>query len=42
VTVFQANDRIGLIGDKEEIEAAEKLLAEADSASDPIGVEWET
>ena len=42
MTVFQANDRIGLIGDTEEIEAAEKLLAEADSASDPIGVEWET
>ena len=42
MTVFQANDRIGLIGDKEEIEAAEKLLAEAGSASDPIGVEWET
>jgi monovalent cation:H+ antiporter-2, CPA2 family len=42
ITVFQANDRIGLIGDIEELEAAEKLLAEADSASDPIGVEWET
>jgi len=42
ITVFQANDRIGLIGDMEELEAAEKLLAEADSASDPIGVEWET
>jgi len=42
MTVFQANDRIGLIGDMEELEAAEKLLAEADSASDPIGVEWET
>ena len=42
MTVFQANDRIGLIGDKEEIEAAEQLLAETDSASDPMGVEWET
>jgi CPA2 family monovalent cation:H+ antiporter-2 len=42
MTVFQANDRIGLIGDKEEIEAAEKVLAEIESESDHIGVEWET
>ena len=42
MTIFQANDRIGLIGDKEEIEAAEKVLAEIESESDHIGVEWET
>ncbi|HSL42145.1 MAG TPA: cation:proton antiporter [Anaerolineales bacterium] len=27
ITLFQAGDRIGLVGDKEEIEAAEKLLS---------------
>jgi CPA2 family monovalent cation:H+ antiporter-2 len=42
MTVFQANDRIGLIGDQEEIAAAEKLLAETASESNHIGVEWET
>jgi CPA2 family monovalent cation:H+ antiporter-2 len=42
ITVFQADDRIGLIGDQEEIEAAERLLSESDSESNPIGVEWET
>ena len=42
MTVFQADDRIGLIGDKEEIEAAEKVLAETDSESNHVGVEWET
>jgi CPA2 family monovalent cation:H+ antiporter-2 len=42
MTVFQANDRVGLIGEKEEIEAAEKLLLEAQSTSSSAGVEWET
>jgi monovalent cation:H+ antiporter-2, CPA2 family len=42
MTMFQADDRIGLIGDKEEIEAVEKLLSESESESDHIGVEWET
>jgi CPA2 family monovalent cation:H+ antiporter-2 len=42
VTVFQAGDRIGLIGDKEEIEAVERLLSESKSESSQIGVEWET
>ena len=44
MTVFQVGDRIGLIGDKEEIAAVERLLAEskAESESDHIGVEWET
>ncbi|HET6824071.1 MAG TPA: cation:proton antiporter, partial [Anaerolineales bacterium] len=42
MTVFQAGDRIGVIGDKEEIEAVERLLAEAESESDHVGVEWET
>jgi len=40
MTVFQAGDRIGLIGDQEEIAAAEKVLAE--TKSDQLGVEWET
>lgn len=30
ITTFEANDRIGLIGDKEQIEAAEKLLSESE------------
>jgi CPA2 family monovalent cation:H+ antiporter-2 len=42
MTVFQADDRIGLIGDTEEIEAVEKLLSEPKSESSEIGVEWET
>jgi CPA2 family monovalent cation:H+ antiporter-2 len=42
VTVFQAGDRIGLIGDREEIEAVERLLSESKSESSQIGVEWET
>ncbi|HJQ13605.1 MAG TPA: cation:proton antiporter [Anaerolineales bacterium] len=42
MTVFQAGDRIGLIGDKEEIGAVEELLAESESETNPIGVEWET
>ena len=42
MTVFQADDRIGVIGDKGEIEEVEKLLSEIDSESSHIGVEWET
>ncbi len=42
VTMFQVGDRIGLIGDKEETEAVEKLLKKTDPESSPIGVEWET
>ena len=42
MTVFQVGDRIGLIGDKEEIEAAEKWLAGSESEANQIGVEWET
>jgi monovalent cation:H+ antiporter-2, CPA2 family len=42
MTVFQAEDRVGLIGDKEEIEAAEKVLAEIEFPSNQLGVEWET
>jgi len=42
MTVFQADDRIGLIGEKEEVEAVERLLAEPDSESSQTGVEWET
>jgi CPA2 family monovalent cation:H+ antiporter-2 len=42
VTVFEPGDRIGLIGDKEEIEAAERLLSNVESISTDIGIEWET
>jgi CPA2 family monovalent cation:H+ antiporter-2 len=42
MTVFQADDRIGLIGEKEEVEAVERLLAEPNSESSQTGVEWET
>jgi CPA2 family monovalent cation:H+ antiporter-2 len=44
MTVFQTGDRVGLVGDKEEIEAAERLLIQSDSESESsrIGVEWET
>jgi monovalent cation:H+ antiporter-2, CPA2 family len=42
MTIFQANDRIGLIGDKEELEAVERLLSEAGPEPSDIGVEWET
>jgi CPA2 family monovalent cation:H+ antiporter-2 len=42
VTTFQAGDRIGLIGDREEIEAVERLLSGSKSESSHIGVEWET
>jgi CPA2 family monovalent cation:H+ antiporter-2 len=41
-TLFQPGDRIGLIGDKEEIEAVERLLSNSKAASSQIGVEWET
>ena len=40
MTIFLAGDRVGIIGDKEEIEAAERVLAETES--NHIGVEWET
>ena len=42
MTVFQSDDRVGVIGDKEEIEAVERLLLEPKSASSEIGFEWET
>src|SRR5215207_1098411 len=42
MTLFQANDRIGLIGDKEELEAVERLLSEAGTEPSDIGVKWET
>ena len=40
-TLFQPGDRIGLIGDKEEIEAVERLLSNSKPESSQIGVEWE-
>jgi CPA2 family monovalent cation:H+ antiporter-2 len=44
MTVFQAGDRIGVIGEREEMEAAERLLSklEPEAEQDPDGVEWET
>jgi CPA2 family monovalent cation:H+ antiporter-2 len=42
MTVFRVDDRIGLIGDQEEIEAAKNMLTETESESNPVGVEWET
>jgi CPA2 family monovalent cation:H+ antiporter-2 len=40
LTVFEAEDRVGMIGDHEQIAAAERLLSE--SATSDVGVEWET
>jgi hypothetical protein len=40
MTVFEADDRIGLIGDHEQIGAAEQILSQ--SIASDIGVEWET
>jgi CPA2 family monovalent cation:H+ antiporter-2 len=40
LTFFEADDRIGMIGDQEQIAAAEKLLSEP--VSNDVGVEWET
>ena len=40
MTMFEAEDRVGLIGDDEQIAAAEQLLSA--SLAPDIGVEWET
>ncbi|MGE5374297.1 MAG: cation:proton antiporter [Bacteroidota bacterium] len=42
MTVFQAGDRIGLIGEQNEMEAADRLLSESESESGQSSVEWET
>ena len=42
LTIFQPDDRVGVIGDNEEIEAVAKLLSEAKSAYSDVGLEWET
>jgi CPA2 family monovalent cation:H+ antiporter-2 len=43
MTVFQAADQIGLIGENAEIEAAARLLSEVESSqASPAEVEWET
>ena len=44
MTVFQAGDRIGVIGDREEIAAVEKLLSQTEPGPEArhAGVEWET
>ncbi len=43
-TIFEAEDRIGFIGDKEQTHAAEKLLSEVEVKLKPnkSAVEWET
>ncbi|MBL8098532.1 MAG: cation:proton antiporter [Anaerolineales bacterium] len=41
-TIFEAEDRVGLIGDAEQIESAEKLLTELEHESKEEGLEWET
>lgn len=40
LTTFEADDRVGFIGDNEQIEATERLIAR--SSTDDEGVEWET
>jgi monovalent cation:H+ antiporter-2, CPA2 family len=42
LTVFQADDRIGLIGDQEELATVENFLTESDSQWNHISVDWET
>ena len=42
MTAFEAGDRIGLIGDREEVEAVEKLLSKSEAETSQAGVEWET
>jgi CPA2 family monovalent cation:H+ antiporter-2 len=42
MTVFESGDRIGLIGDREEVEAVEKLLSKSEAETSQAGVEWET
>lgn len=42
MTVFRAGDRIGLIGERSEIEAAERQLSRSESEPSPTGVDWET
>lgn len=42
VTVFEPGDRIGLIGDKEEIKAVQSLLSNVAPRPTDIGIDWET
>ena len=42
MTMFEPGDRIGVIGERDEIEAVEKLLSRPASESIDVGVEWET
>jgi monovalent cation:H+ antiporter-2, CPA2 family len=44
ITILEPGDRIGLIGEQEEVEAAERLLSDtrAESKAGQSGVEWET
>jgi CPA2 family monovalent cation:H+ antiporter-2 len=42
MTVFQVGDRVGLVGDKDELEAAEKLLSASAYEATQAGLEWKT
>ena len=42
LTVFRAGDRIGLIGERNEIETAERQLSQSESEPSQTGVDWET
>ena len=42
MTVFRAGDRIGLIGERNEIETAERQLSQSESEPSQTGVDWET
>jgi len=41
-TFFERGDRIGFIGDEEQIEKIETLFVESDTYNDVFGVDWET
>ncbi|HSM72543.1 MAG TPA: cation:proton antiporter, partial [Anaerolineales bacterium] len=41
-TEFKAGDRVGFIGDREQIEEVEKLFSKFDAYDEIVGVEWET
>ncbi|MEW6084465.1 MAG: cation:proton antiporter [Chloroflexota bacterium] len=40
LTIFEADDRVGFIGDNEQLQAIGRLIS--NSASNQVGVEWET
>jgi CPA2 family monovalent cation:H+ antiporter-2 len=42
MTVFEAGDRIGFIGEKDQVDQAEKMLLETKGKDIEKGLEWET